>query len=154
MCKGATCTVWNDKHAEWASARKSTSARESPMPTYMAPPIMGNCPQFTPTTYQHWKRDVKFRTAGFPTATGSQLLSKIIAVLPQPAKITGLAYMELADGSPETRRAQALIAQLDTRYAKTDTERPWAWLQEFASFPRKPTGELKDFRARLLRVAT
>ena len=92
--------------------------------------------------------------AGFPTATLSQLLSKIIAVMPQPSKITGLAYMEATEGPPETRNAQALLQQLDTRYGKTDIERSWAWLQEFTAFIRKPSENIKDFWARLQRVAT
>ena len=48
----------------------------------MSPPVVDPCPAFTPSTYQHWKREVKLRMAGFPTANASHLLPKVIAVLP------------------------------------------------------------------------
>ena len=91
---------------------------------------------------------------GFPTSTGSKILPGIISVLHQPSKITGLAYMESTEGSPKPRSLQALIQQLDARYGKTDSERPCAWLQEFTGFALKPSGNLKDFWAMLLRVTT
>lgn len=123
------------------------------IPSFLAPPVLDACPQLTPSTYQRWKRGLKLRMAGFPTATVSQPLSEIIDVAPQPPKITGLANMEPTEGPTETRSVQALIEQLDTRYGKTDSERSWEWLQ-FAGFTRKPSGDLKDFWALRLRFAT
>ena len=120
----------------------------------MASRIIENFPCFAPSTYQHWKRELRLRMAGFPTSTVSQFLSKIIAVLPPPAKITGMSYMEATDTAPHMRTVDALITMMDERYAKTDTDRPWAWLGEFTTFAKKPAENLKDFRARLLRVAT
>ena len=79
------------------------------------------CPAFNPSPYQHWKRELKLRTAGFPTATVSHMLSNIITVLPHPSNITGLSYMGANEGSPGTRTFQALIKQMDERYAKTDS---------------------------------
>ena len=64
-----------------------------------------------------------------------------------------MSYMEATDTAPQTRPVQALMAMLDERYAKTDTERPWDWLKEFATFAKKHAENLNDFRARLLRVA-
>ena len=55
---------------------------------------------------------------------------------------------------PHLRSVSALIPQLDERYAKTDTGRSWSWLKEFATFAKKPGGNLKDFWSRLLRVTT
>ena len=63
-----------------------------------------------------------------------------------------MSYMEAADGSPHLRTAEALAHQLDERFAKTETERAWAWLKEFTQINRKPGENLKDFWARLLRV--
>ena len=56
--------------------------------------------------------------------------------------------------APDLRSAHALLSQLDGRYAKTDSERSWAWLREFATFSRKHAENLKDFWARLQRVTT
>ena len=92
--------------------------------------------------------------AGFPTAGAAQILSRIVAVLPLPSKITGPAYMETAEGPPDTRTFQAMIQKLGERYSKTDRERSWEMWQEFTSRNRKPAGNVKDFRARMQRVTT
>ena len=92
--------------------------------------------------------------AGFPTAGAAQILSRIVAVLPLPSKITGPAYMETAEGPPDTRTFQAMIQKLGERYSKTDRERSWGMWQEFTSRNRKPAGNVKDFRTRMQRVTT
>lgn len=46
------------------------------------------------------------------------------------------------------------MQQLDDGYSKTDNWRAFSWLGEFSPFARKPSENLKDFWARLPRVAT
>ena len=91
---------------------------------------------------------------GVPSATSSQFLSKLISVLPPSEKITGMSYMGRTDGTPHLRNVEELMTQLGIRYGKTDSERARSRLKGFAQFPRKPSGNLKDFWARFLRVAT
>ena len=59
-----------------------------------APTIVDACPAFTPPTYQNWKREVRLWVESYPAATTSQLLARVIAALPQPSKLAGMAYME------------------------------------------------------------
>ena len=106
----------------------------------MAPPIIDTCPCFIPSKYHRWKREMRLWMAGFPAATASHFLSKIIAVFPPPSKITGMSYMKAAGASPQMRTVEALISMPDERYAETDTDRSWAWRKEFATFTKKPAG--------------
>ena len=92
----------------------------NPMSGSATPPEVDACPPFTPSTYQHWKREVRLWSESFPTATTSQLLAKIIAVLPQPSKLAGLSYMGQTGTAVETRSIQALITILDARYGEPD----------------------------------
>ena len=85
---------------------------------FLAPPTIDAFPPFTPPTYQRWKREVRLRMAGLPSATASQFLSKIIAALPPPAKAKGMPYVESTDGNPSSRTAEALITLHDGRYEK------------------------------------
>ena len=141
--------------------RPATFPEQNPTPApalapsmFLAPPTIDSCPVFTPSTYQHWEREVRLWMAGFPSATQSQFLPKIIAVLLQPAKIAGMSYMEPTDANPSSRNVPALITLLDARYAKTDSERARSWLKEFTQFTRKPAENLKDFWPRFQRVNT
>ena len=136
------------------NAPRFTSGHLPTTAVMMTPSTIDHCPVFTPSTYTHWKREMRLWMAGYPSATASQFLSKIISVLPPPAKITGTSYMEASDGAPHLRSVDTLIKQLGERYAKTDTERAWSWLREFTQFSRKPSEKLKDFWARLIRVTT
>ena len=90
---------------------------------------------------------------GFPTAAASQFLSKITDVMHPAAKIAGAPYMVSTEAAPNLRSVAALVLMLDERYAQTDTAREWAWLEEFTTFTRKPSGSTRYFRARLLREA-
>ena len=108
-----------------------------PVPVMMTLSKIDSFPAFTPPTYMRWKREALLWTDGFPNATTSQFLSKIDDVFLAPEKIAGLPYMGTAESEPNMRSADALIAQLDGRYAKTATEREWAWLREFAQFACK-----------------
>ena len=121
---------------------------------FTAPPTIDACPAFTPSTYRHWKREVRLRMEGYPSATASQILPGIISAPPPPAKITGASYMESTENNPLSRTVQALITQLDSRYAKTDSERSLGRLKEFTQFSRKPAENLQDFWSLFLRVTT
>ena len=113
-----------------------------------APTTFGDCPAFTPSTYQNWRREVRLWAESPPTATTSQLLARVIAALHQPSKLAGMAYMERTGTNPQSRTMQALIDILDERYGKTDYERSYDWLTQFTEFARSANGNLKDFRAR------
>lgn len=71
------------------------------------------------------------------------LISEIADVPPPASNIASIGYMEITEDSPDTRSAHALVAHLDGRYAKTDIERSWAWVREFATPPT--ARELKRF---------
>lgn len=120
----------------------------------LAPPVIDSRPTFTPSTYRQWKRETRLWMDGYPTATPSQFLSKIILVLPPAAKITAMSYMEATDGAPLLRSVDTLIRHMGERFAKTNTELAWAWLKAFAHFTRKPGENLNDFWARTFRVTT
>ena len=78
----------------------------------------------------------------------------MITVLPQQAKLDGMAYMGHAGKAVETRTIQSLMNIIDARYGETDIERYWPWHSRFAEFPRAPCGNLKGFRGRYLRTTT
>ena len=118
----------------------------------MAAPIVDGCPVFTHATYSQWKREVKLWMAAQCGATQTQLLSKLITVLPQPAKISGLTYMEATEITPEIRHIDTFLTTLDGRYGKTDSEKSRAWLNAFTEFTRSTGKNLKDFWARFFRV--
>ena len=118
----------------------------------MDAPIIDGCPVFTPATYSQWKREVKLWAAAQCGATQTQLLSKLITVLPQPAKISGLTYMEATEITPESRHINTFLTTLDERYGGTDSEKSRAWLNAFTEFTRDTGGNLKDFWARFPRV--
>ena len=119
----------------------------------IAAPILDPCPAFAPQTYSQWKREIKLRVAAQQGATESQLLSKVIMVLPQPAKVSGLTYMERTEITPEIRKLSDFMMILDERFGKTDSEKSWAWLNAFTEFSRTSGGNFKGFRARFFRCA-
>ena len=84
----------------------------------MSAPIVEGCPVFTPSTYSQWKREVRLWIAAQCGATQTQLLSKLITILPQPAMVSGLAYMETTEITPEIRSINHFLALLDERYGK------------------------------------
>ena len=116
-------------------------------------PVIDSCPAFTPATYSQWKREVKLRIAGQNGATQTQLLPKLISVLPPPAKISGLTYMEQTEISVESRSINQFTITLDERYGKTDSEKSWAWLNAFTEFTRSPGENFNDFWSRFFRCA-
>ena len=131
-----------------------TCATMNPTSWPSVPPVVDACPAFTPPTYQHWESEVRLWPESYHAETTSQLLEKIISVLPQLSKLYGLAYMEQTGAEIESRTVQALMTLLDERYGKTDIERSWSWLTRIAEFSRSPNENLKDLRVRYLRTTT
>lgn len=113
-------------------------------PFIFHPPATDSGPSATPATDDGRIRAARLRMAGYPAGATSRFLSKVTAVLPSDAKTTGMSYVESADGNPQSLTVRALVAQLRVRFTKTDIERSWTWLKEFAQFPRKYGGNLKD----------
>ena len=123
-----------------------------PMPCVGFPNmVVDNCPGFTPITFQNWKREIKLRIAGQPGATVTQLLAKLIHVLPLAVKTEALIYMENTEQTPEQRSIGAVIEMLDSRYGKTDSERACAWLSAFTDFKRETQEDYEDFWSRFTR---
>ena len=87
-------------------------------------PIIDACPVFTPQTYSQWKREVKLWIAAQNGASESQLLPELISVLPQPAKVSGLAYMERTEFAPETRKADEFMIIIDELFGKLIQKNP------------------------------
>ena len=123
-----------------------------PMPSRCYPNMMLDpCPPFTPNMYQNWKREIKLWIAGQPGATVTQILAKLIRVMPLSTKAEALMYMESTERSPESRSVDRVIEMLDVRYARTDSERACSWLTAFTEFKRESNENYKDFWARFNR---
>ena len=116
--------------------------------------VLDSCPTFTPTTFQNWKREVKLRIAGQPGASVTQLLAKLIHVLPLAVKTESLLYMEQTEKNPQTRTINHIMDLVDTRYGRTDSERACSWLTAFTEFKRETHENYKDFWARFTRCVT
>ena len=58
-------------------------------PLAITAPIVDACPAFTPATYSQWKREAQLWTAAQNGETQTQLLPKLISILPQRAKVSG-----------------------------------------------------------------
>ena len=86
-------------------------------------PIIDACPAPTPATYPQWKREVKLWADAQNGATETQILPKVISIIPQPAKVTGLTYMERTEFAPETRKLNDFMISPDERYGETDSEK-------------------------------
>ena len=123
-----------------------------PMPSMCYPNMMIDpCPPFTPNMYQNWKREVKLWVAGQPGATVTQILAKLIHVLPLATKTEALTYMESTERCPEGRTVNQIMELMDARYARTDSERACSWLNAFTEFKRESNENYKDFWARFNR---
>ena len=131
-----------------------TNSLPGPSPSVvLAPPLIGNFPCFAPSTYRRWGRGIRLRAAGFPMATASKFISKIIDTLHPATEITGMSYMGSTDAAPHLRTVEAAaLLLLDGRYAKTDTDRAWGRTGEFTTFTLKPEANMEDSLARFLRV--
>ena len=124
----------------------------NPLPCYGFPNmVIDSCPTFTPSTYQNWKREVKLWIAGQPGATITQLLAKLIHVLPLAVKTEALLYMDQTEKNPGERTVNHVMDMLDSRFGRTDSERACAWLTSFTDFKRETQENYKDFWARFTR---
>ena len=118
--------------------------------------MIDNCPAFTPQSYQQWRREIKLWLGAQAGASITQLLSKIIMVLPLAVKMDAMTYMEETENHPHSREMQKVFDILDIRYGKTDTEKSWMWLNQFTEFKRNVNaGEsYRDFWSRYNRTVT
>ena len=116
------------------------------LPYFFYPNMMvDSCPPFTPATFQNWKREVKLRIAGQPGATVTQILAKLIHILPLSVKTDALLYMESTEGQVESRSVDKIMQLLDRRFGRTDSERACSWLTAFTEFKRENGENYKDF---------
>ena len=124
----------------------------TPMPCLGFPNmVVDACPAFTPSTFQNWKREIKLWIAGQPGASTTQLLAKLIRVLPLAIKTEALLYMDQTEQCPEGRSIAVVINMLDSRFGRTDSERACSWLAAFTEFKRETQENYKDFWARFSR---
>ena len=107
--------------------------------------VLDSCPTFTPTTFQNWKREAKLWIAGQPGASVTQLLAKLIRVLPLAVKTESLLYMGQTDKNPQIRTINHIMDLVDARYGRTDSERACSRLAAFTEFKRETQGNYKDF---------
>ena len=127
----------------------------APLPSVGFPNmVVDSCPSFTPNTFQNRKREIKLWIAGQPGATATQLLAKLIHVLPLSVKTESLIYMEQTELCPETRSIAAIMDMLDSRFGRTDSERACAWLTSFTEFKRETQENYKDFWSRFARCVS
>ena len=113
--------------------------------------VVDACPSFTPNTFQNWKREIKLWIAGQPGASTTQLLAKLIHVLPLAVKTEALLYMDQTERQPDERSIATIMNMLDARYGRTDSERACSWLTAFTEFKRESQENYKDFWARFTR---
>ena len=123
-------------NAEWGF----TPVPRIGFPNMVVDPI----PAFTPNTFQNWKREIKLRISGQPGASTTQLLAKLIHVLPLAVKTEALLYMDQTERQPEERPIATIINMLDARFGRTDSERACSWLTAFTEFKRDER-ELQGF---------
>ena len=118
--------------------------------------MIENCPPFAPQGYQQWRREMRLWKSAQAGATTTQLMAKIITVLPLSIKMDALSYMEETEACPESRDLQKLFDLLDERYGRTDTEKAWMWLSQFNDFKRNVSAHenFKEFWARYQRTIT
>ena len=121
---------------EWPKILPATGSVAHHRPFAIASPIFEECPLLTPATYSKRKREGKQWIAAQNGATQTQLLSKFIAILPQRARIPGLAYMERTEIAHERRSVGEFMITLDEMYGKTYSEKSRAWLDAIAEFTR------------------
>ena len=114
------------------------------------------CPGFAPNTFQNWLREVKLWKAAQVGANPTQLISKIVTVLPLNIRMEVLAYLESTESNSESRSVDTVIQMLNTRYGETDSERARSWLSSssFTEFKRENAENFKDFRTRFARCTT
>ena len=98
--------------------------------------MIDNCPTFAPNGYQQMRREVKLWVGAQSGATITQLLSKLIMILPVSVRSDALTYMEETEKAPQSRDTQRIFDLLDARYGKTDTEKSRMWLSQFTEFKR------------------
>ena len=108
-------------------------------------------PVLTQNTFQNWKREIKLVGAGQPGASATQLLAKMIHILPLAVKTEALIYMEQTERNPTSRSISTVVDVLDSRFGRTDSERACSRLATFTEFKRKAQGNYKDFWARFTR---
>ena len=125
-----------------------------PMQWLLPNGMIDSCPGFTPNTFQNWLREVKLWKAAQVGANPTQLISKIVTVLPLNIRMEVLAYLESTESNSESRSVDTVIQMLNTRYGKTDSERAWSWLSSFTEFKRESAENFKDFWTRFTRCTT
>ena len=141
-----------DQHVQDPGRITSDSHGYNPIPNHFYPNMMvDSCPQFTPATFQNWKREVKLWIAGQPGATVTQILAKLIHVLPLSVKTDALLYMESTENQIESRSVDKIMQLLDQRFGRTDSERACSWLTAFTEFKRENHENYKDFWGRFNR---
>ena len=149
--------------ADTAGPSNDHAPPTTPLPTHLphagvtVPNAMiDNCPAFAPQGYQQWRREAKLWMGAQAGATITQLMSKLIMILPLSVKMDAMTYMEETERTPQSRDMQRIFTLLDERYGKTDTEKSWMWLSQFTEFKRNVSGgeTYKDFWSRYYRTIT
>ena len=118
----------------------------TPLPAYGFPNmIVDACPAFTPSTFQNWKREIKLRIAGQPGASVTQLLAKLIHVLPLSIKTEALLYMDHTENAPEARPIAAVMDMMDSRFGKNGFRKGMFVANRFRRIQTRNTGKLQRF---------
>ena len=120
----------------------------------LAAPIVDPFPPFAPDTYARWKRELESWISAQNGATTTQLMAKVIPVLPASAKVTGLEYMAKPELIPRARTNATLLDALDERYGKTDAGESFSWITAFAEFAKPSSGRYEESRPLFSRRAT
>ena len=90
-------------------------------------------------------REIKLWIAGQPGAAVTQLLAKLIRLLPLSVKTEALLYMGHTERDTSTRSIASIMDLVDGRVARTDSQRACAWLSAFTDCKREARGNYKDF---------
>ena len=113
------------KHAPTQNESHAPTQTESHAPTMPGPTqwllpngMIDACPSFDPNTFQNWVREVKLWKSAQVGANQTQLISKIVTVLPMNMRMEVLGYLENTESKSETRSVETVIQMLNSRYGK------------------------------------
>ena len=113
--------------------------------------VVDPCPEFDPNTLQPRKREIKLMVDGKPGASVTQLLAKLIHVLPLEVQAESLLHMEQTERNPSGMSIAEVMDMIDARLGRTDSVRDCSWLTAFAEFKREAHDNNKDLWARFTR---
>ena len=116
--------------------------------------MIGACPAFTPQRYQQWRREVELWAAAQAGATITQIMAKMISILPMSVWADAMTYMEETASQPQLRALRPIFSLLDARFGKTDTGKSRMWLSQLTEFKRTSAGNFEDFWSRYTRTIT